>query len=199
MKTRSSKISLHSKEVSSIWLLHFYKMGNLFWLYYLSGILLISSLTGCSQQQTPKIITFTPIGTNEVQLEKVAENQNWRVVIHWTRHRDSLPSFTETFQPKSGNYYLVAYVTFARNPAFQKGEGVIKLNYRTGNNSYIIHESGAGNNEVFGDFQLSLLVEPNPSDPNDRPYNTELYFEVPKAAQDFQLSFGSTSPVSLGN
>ncbi len=175
-------------------------MGKLFWLYFLLGVLSIGLLSGCNQQQTSKpiIITFTPVGTNEIQLERIAENQEWNVVVHWTRNRTNLPGFTDSYRPKSGNYFLVAYITFVRNPAFEKGDGVIKLSYQVGSNNYTIHESGIGNNEVFGDFRLSSLVEPNPNDPHDRPFSTEVYFEVPKDAQNFQLSFGSTSPISLG-
>jgi len=174
-------------------------------IFRLSVVILILlttlALESCSNQDPVISLsansTITPSPNNN---EKVVEDKDWRVVIQGSKKRQAaLKAVFESYLPKNGYYFLIVQVTFERNPAFDEASNAINIKYQIGGSSYSIHETGAGNNDTYGNFRFTLLAEPNPKDPNDRPYSTELYFEVPNDAKDFQLSFGSTPPVSLGN
>ncbi len=155
-------------------------------------LLVAVMFTGCASQKEA-----SEQGRSLVQLEKTTEDQNWKVVVHWAKNRDSLPGFSETYRPAVGNTLLMVYLTFERNPAFSEKDDVLKLDYTLANNRQTISMSGAGNNEVFLNERISLLVTPDLKDPNDRPYSAQIFFEVPAEAQDFRLLVGSAPPLEL--
>jgi hypothetical protein len=170
-------------------------------LLYLLLILVFFLLSSCGEQKQEKWVQVTDDGdlkgNNKIVLEKTTENQNWRLIVHWVKDRDSLSGFVETYLPKSGNYFLMVYLTFERNPAFDKKEDIIKLSYKLGNDTYITSMSGWGNNEQFTNQKIRMLETPNPNDPHDRPFSVQIYFEVPKGAGNFQLLAGTAPPLEL--
>ncbi len=136
-------------------------------------------------------------GTNFVKLEKVVEDQDWRIVVHWIKNRESLPGFAETYKPRADNYFLTVYVSFEHNPEFKKDTGAIKLEYKLDGYDQITFEAGHGNSEIFGNYGLGLIRDPDRNDPNDKRFNTQIYFEVPKKAQHLRFIVGSLPPLDL--
>jgi len=186
----------------------FKKLCKLQLFTWLMMFILSVFLSSCNEQSTtqlPETIVDISLGlddgsgpgTNFVKLEKSVEDKDWRVVVHWIKNRESLRGFSETYKPKTENYFLMVYVSFERNPDFKSNTGVIKLEYELESHNQTIFDTGYGNSETFDNNGLELIKGPDPNDPNEKRFNAQIYFEVPKKARHLRFIVGSLPPLNL--